>query len=194
MKLVGITGGIGSGKTTVCALFELLGVPVFYADTEAKKLYADRHIKSKIIKVFGREVYGTNGQVDKLKLANIIFKNRTQLKKLNRIIHPKVQSKFDLWKRKHKKFNYVIKEAAIMIESGSDKDIDYLINVKSKKNLIINRLMKREGMTLEKIKAIMNEQVSDDVRAKFSDVQIMNDGKQSLIDQVLKIHNQLIEN
>src|SRR5688572_33347798 len=122
MKTVGITGGIGSGKTTVCKIFELLGVPIFYADEEAKQLYNDAKIKSKVVKLFGDQILTKSREIDKAKLAQLVFSNKTSLVKLNALIHPAVRAKFKAWKKTQKGARYVIEEAAIMIESGAYKE------------------------------------------------------------------------
>ncbi|TAL61892.1 MAG: dephospho-CoA kinase [Bacteroidetes bacterium] len=191
MKVVGITGGIGSGKTTVCKLFELLGIPVFYSDDEAKKLYDHSKIRSKVVKLFGKRVLDKNKGIDKNKLAAIVFSNGILLDKLNRIIHPQVQKQFIAWKKKQKGVEMVIKEAAIMIESGAYKEINYLISINSPKQLRINRLLYRNNISVSNIKKRMNEQISDKEREKYSDAIIVNDEKHSLIGQVLQLYKKL---
>lgn len=191
MKVVGLTGGIGSGKTTVCKIFELLGVPVFYADDEAKKLYDDARIKSKVAKLFGKKIIDVNGNVDKAKLASIIFGDSLSLAKINLLIHPFVRQKFNQWKKNQKEVKYVIEEAAIMIESGSHRYVNYLISVNSSKQLKINRIIKSYRLNVGEVKMRMNEQISDKERNKYADVVIINDGKHSLIEQVLRIHKKL---
>ncbi len=193
MKVVGITGGIGSGKTTVCKIFELLGIPVFYADDEAKKLYGDKKIVSKVVKIFGKKILDSNKKVDKKKLAEIVFNHKPSLVKLNVIIHPEVKRKFDEWKKKQKGAKYVVKEAAIMIESGSHKDVDFLVSVTADKELRINRIINRDKVNKKDIKKRISEQISDKERAKYSDAIIINDGNHSLIEQVLKIHHELLK-
>lgn len=191
MKVVGITGGIGSGKTTVCRIFELFGIPVFYSDAEAKKLYDNPKIKSQVLKLFGREICSKDGRIDKKKLAESVFNNNQKLSKLNALIHPAVKKVFLSWIKKHKSFRYVIKEAAIMIESGANKHIDYLICVRSHKSLRINRIIKRDNLSESEIKKRIREQISDRDREKHADIIIINDDKHSLIEQVKQIHQYL---
>ena len=191
MKIIGITGGIGSGKTTICKIFELLGVPVFYADDEAKKLYEDAKIRSKVIKLFGKKVLEKGKKIDRKKLAEIVFSDKKLLAKLNAIIHPEVRKRFLVWMKKQKGSRYVIKEAAIMIESGSHKQLDYLISVNSPKELRIKRIIDRSNMSAEQVNKRIKEQLSDKVRDKYSDAVILNDDKHSLIQQVLKLHAKL---
>ena len=193
MKVVGITGGIGSGKTTVCHIFKQLGIPVFYADDEAKKLYDDKKIVSKVVKLFGKIILYSNRKVDKKKLAEIVFNNSSSLAKLNAIIHPEVKRKFESWKRKQSGVKYIIKEAAIMIESGSHRDVNFLVSVTSDKELRINRIINRDKIKKSEINKRIGEQISDKERIKYSDAIIINDGSHSLIEQVLKIHQQLLE-
>ena len=193
MKVVGVTGGIGSGKTTVCKIFELLSIPVFYADDEAKKLYSDSKIKSKAVKLFGKKILSAKGEIDKQSLAAIVFNDKPSLLKLNSIIHPEVKRRFVAWKKKQKGVKYVVKEAAIMIESGSYKDVNYLVSVNADKVLRINRIKLRDNSNDLDIKKRITEQISDKERAKYSDTVIVNDGKRSLIEQVLKIHQEILQ-
>src|ERR1035437_6632789 len=151
MLTVGITGGMGSGKTTVCKIFELLRVPVFYADDEAKKLYDNKTIKQKIVKVFGATILNKNKEIEKRILSQKVFNDKSLLAKLNAIIHPEVRRNFNEWKKQQKDKKYVIKEAAVMIESGAHKEIDYLISVKSSKSLRIKRLLDRNNLTVSEI-------------------------------------------
>lgn len=184
---------MGSGKTTVCKIFELLGVPVFYADDEAKKLYNSRSIKLKVVKIFGATILNKNKEIDKKELSKIVFDNKLLLAKLNAIIHPEVRKKFSKWKTKQKDKKYVIKEAAIMIESEAYKELNYLVSINSPKSLRIIRVLGRNNIDIAEIKKRIKEQISDKKRAKYSDAIIVNDGKHSLIEQVLKIHHRLTE-
>lgn len=189
MNVVGITGGIGSGKSTVCRLFELLGVPVFYSDDEAKTLYEDAKIRTRVVRLFGKRVLDKSKRIDKNKLAQIVFSDKTLLSKLNSIIHPGVRRKFIAWKKKHKGAKMVLKEAAIMIESGAYKDLDYLISIKSPKELRIKRLLSKGNLSLADIEKRIREQISDKEREKYSDAVIVNDEHHSLIEQVMKLHH-----
>jgi dephospho-CoA kinase len=191
MKVIGITGGIGSGKTTVCKLFELLGVPVFYADDEAKKLYNDARIKARVVKLFGKKILEKGAKIDKKKLAEIMFSDKALLNKLNAIIHPEVGKQFIAWKGKQKGHKMVIREAAIMIESGTRSDIDYLISVISPKDLKISRVLKYRNLSIQDIESRMKEQISDEERQKHSDAIILNDETHSLIEQVMKLKRKL---
>lgn len=191
MKVVGVTGGIGSGKTTVCKIFSLLDVPVYNADLEAKNLYGDNTIKKKIVRLFGRDILQKGASVDKIKLAEIIFNDPSSLKKVNAIIHPAIRKQFLKWKSRHKKEKYVIKEAAIMIESGAIKDVDFLISVNSPVQLRLERALQRDNADKEQILKRMKEQLTDKARNKYADAIIYNDDKHSLIEQVLALHKKI---
>lgn len=193
MKIVGITGGIGSGKTTVCKIFELLKIPVFYADEEAKKLYNEKKILKKVVAVFGKKILDANKKIDRRKLAQIVFNNKFSLARLNAIIHPEVIKRFEAWKKQQKDAKYVIKEAAIMIESETYKDIDFLISVIAPKELRIRRIINRDKTKRTYVEKRIAKQISDAEREKYSDAIIINDGRHSLIKQTLKIHNKIFK-
>lgn len=191
MIVVGLTGGIGSGKTTVAKQFAALGVPVYIADDEAKKLMnRSKVIKRELIKLFGVEAYVDN-ELNKPYIANIIFNDKVFLEKMNAIVHPKVASHFRKWKEKQLA-PYVIKEVAILFENGGDKLCDYVITVTAPKNLRIERLLDRDKTTTEKIEAIMKNQWSDAEKVKASHYEIENITIQSTQSQVRKIHNKII--
>ena len=192
MIKVGITGGIGSGKTTVCRVFELFGIPVFYADEESKKILDEDTIaKEKIIKTFGDEIVNESGMIDRKKLAVLVFNNKIRLELLNSVLHPAVGRKFEEWAIKHQDNKYVLKEAAILFESGAYKQVDKTITVASPMELRINRSLNRDGITLEQIQNRMKYQMSDKDKIKQSQFVIYNDEEQLLIPQIIKIHQSL---
>ncbi len=192
MLKVGITGGIGSGKTTVCQLFELLGIPVFYADTRAKYLMATDEVLINDIKAaFGNDMYPEDGLLDRRRLASIVFNDDLQLEKLNSVVHPAVFRDFAVWSARQKA-PFVLKEAAILFESGSDKDCDYTIVVTSPLVLRIDRVMSRDNVSAEEIKKRMDKQLNDDEKIKLADFVLLNDEQQLLIPQVLALHKQLL--
>lgn len=193
MKVMGITGGMGSGKTTVCKIFEALGIPVFYADEEAKKLYDEAKIISAVTKEFGKNILDSKKKVNKKKLAEIVFNNKKALLKLNAIIHPLTMRRFDAWKRKQKGAGYVIKEAAIMVESGTHVDVDFLVSVNADKSLRIKRIMNRDKVRRQEVEIRMEKQLTDQERNNYADAVIINDGSHSLIEQVMQIHNRMLE-
>ncbi len=192
MKIVGLTGGIGSGKTTVASMFQALGISIYIADEEAKKLMASsKVIKRKLIALFGEKAY-VNEQLNKPFIADTIFKNSLFLEKMNAIIHPRVASHFKKWLLKQKS-PYVIKEAAILFENEGYKQCDLIITVTAPKELKIKRLLSREHMTVEKIEAIMNNQWNDAKKMKLSDYVIINAELENTRQQVAKIHQQIVD-
>ena len=192
MIIVGLTGGIGSGKTTVAKAFNRLGVPVYIADDEAKKLmHRSKIIKRKLTTLFGEKAY-VNGELNKPVIANIIFNDKTYLQKMNAIVHPKVSRHFEKWVLKQKA-PYVIKEVAILFEKGGDKTCDYVITVVADKTLRIKRLLERDNTSKEKIEAIMKNQWTDEEKIKKSDFVIDNTNLENTKEQVLKIHNKILK-
>lgn len=191
MILVGLTGGIGSGKTIVAKQFMALGVPVYIADEEAKKLMKrSKIIKRKLIQLFGNEAY-IDDELNKPFIANIIFNDKTYLEKMNAIIHPRVKKHFEKWTLKQSSA-YIIKEVAILFENEGYKACDYIITVTAPIDLRMERLLKRDNTTKAKIKAIMNNQWTDEEKTKRSDFVIENIELENTKIQVLKIHKQLL--
>lgn len=192
MLKIGITGGIGSGKTTVCRLFELLGVSVYYADIRAKMLMQiDEDLMEGIRAAFGREVY--DGHIlNRSLLGSIVFNDAEQLQRLNGLVHPAVFRDFDKWSTEQKGL-YVLKEAAILFESGSAKDCAYTILVKSPLDLRVSRIMKRDGLSKEDIMKRIDKQMSDEEKEKLASFIIVNDETRLVIPQVLALHQQLTD-
>ena len=188
MKVVGITGGIGSGKSTVCNIFRVLGIPVYEADAEAKKLYDLPEVVAELKKVFGGHYFSKSGELDKRKFADLIFNDETALQKINDIVHPYVKKSFREWKKAHNDKPYVLKEAAILFESGSDKGCDKVITVTAPDNVRLKRVMARDQRTADQVKKIMGKQWSDAERVKRSDFVIVNDETSLVLLQVLKIN------
>jgi dephospho-CoA kinase len=193
MKVVGLTGGIGSGKTTVSNMFKELGVPVYIADLEAKKLMAtSKVIKHKLIDLFGPKAY-EDKELNKTFIAVKIFNDKAYLEKMNAIIHPKVAIHFKNWLKKQTT-KYVIKEAAIIFEHNMQSQYDYIITVIASEEERIKRILKRDNTSKEKILSIMKHQISDQEKVKMSDFVILNDQLDLTKDQVLKIHNTILNN
>lgn len=192
MLKVGITGGIGSGKTTICRIFETLNVPVFYADTVAKQIMVEDAILIDGIKrAFGKESYFSNGSLNNKHIANIVFNNATELAKLNALVHPAVFRAFDAWiGRLDSNVPYILKEAALLFESGSYALCDQNILVIAPDRLKLDRVMLRDGITADAVKARMDKQFTDRQKLKLADHVINNNETESLIEQVLKL-NQL---
>jgi len=192
MLKVGITGGIGSGKTTVCKVFETLGVPVYYADVEAKKIQEeDAEVKGAIVKEFGENIITSSGTIDRTKLAAIVFNNKDKLQKLNNIVHPAVAKHFNDWLAANRASKYTLQEAAILFESGVYKTVDKIISVIAPLDIRIARTIKRDRISEELVKQRINNQLSDEEKIKRSDFIIYNDEQQLLIPQIIRIHEQL---
>lgn len=192
MIIVGLTGGIGSGKTTVAEAFMALNIPVYIADEEAKKLMnKSKIIKRKLIQLFGNETY-INDALNRPYIADKIFNNGNLLKKMNAIVHPRVARHFDKWVLKQNS-PYVIKEVAILFETGGDRICDYVITVTAPKAKRINRLLERDQTTKKKIEAIMKNQWSDEEKIKRSQYVVNNIDINEISDQVLQIHQQIMK-
>lgn len=192
MVVVGLTGGIGSGKTTVAKQFKSLGVPVYIADEEAKKMMQKSAVvKQELIELFGENAY-ISGDLNKPYIAKIIFNNSLYLEKINKIIHPKVAAHFKKWIA-NQQAPYVIKEAAVLFENGGYKLCDYIITVTAKKTFRIERLLKRDATTKEAIEAIMKNQWTDKKRIEKSHFVITNNTITNTKSQVLQIHNELLK-
>ncbi|MFZ3275257.1 MAG: dephospho-CoA kinase [Lutibacter sp.] len=173
MKIIGLTGGIGSGKSTVLALFEALGAVTYMADSEAKKLMnADAELRSQIIKLFGDQAY-VRGELNKTYLASVVFNDAEKLNALNELVHPKVREDFQCFIR-NTNADFIIYEAAILFESGSDKFCDYIITVLSSLENKIERIMKRDKVSEAQILERMKHQSTDDHKIKKSDFVIRN--------------------
>lgn len=192
--IVGVTGGIGSGKSTVCKILEQLGVIVYYADDRAKELmYTNNALVSAIIKEFGVESYNTNGTLNRRYLAETVFGDGQQLAKLNAMVHPAVGKDFEQWANKQHA-PIIAKEAALLIENGSYKQLDSLITVMAPQKIRLNRVLIRDSQrSKEQVLDIMNRQVDDAKRKEVSDYLIDNGEEKLLIPQVLKIHQQLLK-
>ena len=191
MKIVGLTGGIGSGKTTVADMFATLGIPVYNSDIEAKKLTnSSEAIRQELIFLLGEETY-KDGILDRKFLAGKIFNDKELLQKVNAIIHPKVAEHFKKWVAKQDSA-YVLKEAAILYESGGDAQCDLVIVVTASKKERIRRVMERDHVSQKEVEARMRNQWSDAKKIKLADFVIYNDILQETKKQVESIHSHLI--
>jgi len=191
MIKVGLTGGIGSGKTIVSKVFEKLGVPIYNSDIEAKKLYISNiDVKEKIINNFGNKIYLKNGKLNKKLLSEIIFTNSDALQKINSIIHPAVKKHFDNWVE-NQNTTYIIKEAAILYESGAYKYLDKIIVVTAPEEVRIKRVMKRDSFDRVAVQKRIANQLNQKEILKISDFEIINNEKEMILNQILKIHKQL---
>jgi len=192
MLTIGITGGIGSGKTTVCQIFESLGVPVFNADITAKSIMnTDPDLIAAIKETFGTEAYHENGELNRKYLASQVFNNQKALNQLNALVHPAAIQASINWVNAQN-VPYVIKEAAILFESGSYKNCDFNILVFSPEEIRIERVMKRDGVDEESVRSRINKQMPEEEKKKMADFIIINDGKTALIPQVLKLNEHFL--
>ncbi len=189
-KIIGLTGGIGSGKSTIAGFFEALGVSIYIADEEAKKILFDKEVIKELIEVFGEGVL-TNKIPDRKKIAALVFNDQEKLSKLNSIIHPKVKNHFAEWVQVHSKEDFVIKEAAILFETGSYKDCDKVILVTAPKEIRIERVMQRDNVTREMVLERMANQWDDDKKAALSNYIIENISLDLAREQVVEIYHEL---
>lgn len=193
MLKVGITGGIGSGKSVVCKIFSSMGIPVYDADKEARELAdKDEAIKAKIKKGFGANFYDASGKLDRKKMALEVFNNKAALEKLNSIVHPAVIKHSEEWIKRQKDISYVIREAAILFESGTYKGLDKIITVTAPEEIRIKRVMQRDNKSRDEILSVIKNQWSDREKIKHAHFVIINDEKKMVLPQVLLIHEKLL--
>jgi dephospho-CoA kinase len=189
---IGLTGGIGSGKTTIAKMFQLLDVPVYYADAASKRLYhSSRELMASLKQHFGDDIY-TNDQLNRSKLAAIVFNDPLKLELLNQIAHPATIKDAEEWMRQQTA-SYVIKEAALLFESGSVSGLDYVIGVHTPKHLRIKRVMDRDGISREEVQSRMQRQIEDDIKMRLCDFIIENNEQELVIPQVLSLHQRLMQ-
>jgi dephospho-CoA kinase len=190
---IGVTGGIGSGKSVVCQLFSCLEIPIYNADSRAKWLTNHNpEIREKVISLLGPESYRIDGSYNTSFVASVVFKNENLLTKLNAIIHPVVMQDTKKWVSEHAYAPYVIKEAAIMNGAGKGNSLDYVVVVEAPEELRIERILQRDSRKEEEIRAIIKRQVSDEAREKIADFVITNDKTSALIPQVLQLHQRFL--
>jgi dephospho-CoA kinase len=192
MLKIGITGGIGSGKTMVCRIFETLSIPVFYADDESKRiLFTDRSVLNQVMKIFGDEVF-SNGIPDRKKLATIVFSNPEKLRQLNSILHSNVFQHFDNWMMEKKDSPYILMEAALIYETAREDFLDKVIVVSAPEEIRIRRIRVRDKISEADIRARMKQQYSQELKEQKADFIIENDENQLLIPQVMDIHEKIL--
>ena len=191
MKKIGITGGIGSGKTYVASVFQSLGIPIFNADIQAKKIMTSSRKLIKLVKEeFGNDIY-KDSDLNKEKLASIVFSNSDKLQKLNSLVHPIVKKEFNNWCKKQTS-PYVIKGAAILFESKAHLGLDAVICVSAPLDLRMKRLLNRDDYSEKEIKKRIENQISQEEKEKLSDYIIVNDERNLLLPQIIEIHEKLI--
>lgn len=192
MKTIGITGGIGSGKTTCCRIFETLGIPVYYADPRAKKLMtSDKTLKSQIKELLGNEAYFRNGRLNRKFIGSQIFHDKALLKKMNQLVHPAVGRDVIRWASQQDS-SYIMYEAALLVENGSYKNFTKLVVVSCPKEERIRRVMARDHVDIKDVNARMKNQLTEKKKVAVADYVIVNDGEELLIPQILKIHHEIL--
>jgi dephospho-CoA kinase len=192
-KLIGLTGGIGSGKTTVAKMFAAKGIPVYIADEEAKKLMNKAEIIQAIANKFGKEIIN-NGKINRTLLAEKVFNNKEKLNALNQIVHPAVKEDFKSWLKQHQEFPFVMKETAILFETGGNKDCDLVITVVAPLSERISRIIKRDNSTEQSIHDRIKNQLDDDFKIMHSDFVIQNNAIESTenqVDEIVKALNKI---
>lgn len=192
MLKIGITGGIGSGKSTVCRIFSQLGIPVYSADDRAKQLMTeDEDLVERVEALFGPDAYLANGILNREHISDRAFHDATLLGKLNALVHPAVFRDFDSWCEQQNS-PYILKEAALLFESGSFRDLDYVITVSAPRDLRITRCMTRDSTTRAQVLARMDKQWTEKQRNDAADFIIKNDEKVPLIPQVMELHGKFL--
>lgn len=191
MLKIGLTGGIGSGKSAVAGIFKVLGIPVFDADIEAKIIMEkDEQLVLSIQKLFGEESY-TDKKLNRKYIANIVFNDSHKLKQLNALVHPAAILAANNWMNLQTA-PYVVKEAALMFESGSAANLDYVIGVYAPQQLRVERVMERDSVTDDQVQAIMSRQMDEEEKMKLCDFIVVNDEQQLLIPQVVQLHQKFL--
>lgn len=188
MKVIGLTGGIGSGKSLVASIFASLGIPVYIADQRAKDLYVeDSELKAAVINRFGEDAYTEDGRLNRIHLADVVFQDAQALADLNALVHPRVKQDFEQWKNLQNA-PYVIREAAILFESGTDKDCFETITISAPEDLRVERVLKRDQTSRKQIKDRIAKQWTDEQRIAKATHEIKNDGKTLLLPEIMKLH------
>lgn len=191
MLVTALTGNIGSGKSTVASVFQCLGIPVYHADAEAKRMYQREEVLQEAVSMAGEQILGPDGRLRPQALAEVAFREPLLLRKLNRLIHPLVMEDFRAWVPRQRDAMYVIMEAAIIFESGLREQFDKVIHVSCPDEIAIRRIEKRDHVSREKILQRMKFQFPDREKADLADFVILNDGSTLVIPQVLAIHRTL---
>ncbi|HBB93613.1 MAG: dephospho-CoA kinase [Bacteroidetes bacterium GWF2_49_14] len=194
MLIVGLTGGMGSGKSLISSVFKILGVPVFDADQEARILTeTDPVIKNQLLQWLGPE-YFSDGMLVRPKVAGMVFHDKEALNRLNGIVHPRVRDRFTTWSEYHRDKPYVIHEAAILFESGFYRTMDTNILIVCPEEIRVQRVARRDGTNEDQVRARLKNQLPDEQKIPLAGFIIKNDGKEPVVPAVLNIHTQLLKN
>jgi dephospho-CoA kinase len=191
MKLVGITGGIGSGKSTVSKVLETMGYAVYDSDKRAKELYFKPNVKIKVIQLLGEHCYHVDGAINKAYIGSKVFSDATVLKSLEAILHPAVKQDFKDWQQLHQNSTMLFKESALIFEKQLDKDLDAVILVTSDEQERIKRIIERDHVSEDEVRKRMSKQWSDEQKAKYTDLIVKNDEFSMILPQIIQILNQL---
>ena len=193
MFQVGLTGGIGSGKTLVCGVLEKLGVAVYYADEQARRLMdEDQELKGKISDIFGEEAY-IDGALNRRFLAGRVFGNDKLLSRLNQLVHPVVRRDYTAWLEQQKEVPYVVEEAAILFESGAARWLDLKVLVYAPEQLRISRVMGRDGMDEMQVRERMKHQMDEEKKRALADIVIVNDDTELLLPRIIEVHQEILK-
>ena len=193
MKHFAVTGNIGSGKSTVCSLFEFFGIPVYYSDYRAKRLmHTNKTVKKELVDLLGKSIYQENGDLDRVKMASKIFKDESLLKKVNSIVHPAVRKDYKKW-RKEQDTPYTLQESALTFEINAEKHVDGVILVYAPKELLISRTMKRGNVTRSQVIDRLSKQMDQELKKEKADYIIDNSMGTSLIVQITELHHNFLK-
>lgn len=185
--IVGLTGGIGSGKTTVAKLFEKHGVPIYIADERARMIMEQPEVIKAVQQIFTTSVINEHGLLNRAKIKQLVFDNKALLDQLNHIVHPRVKKDFEDWLEKHRECSFVIKESAILFESGLEKSCDLVILVVAPESVRIERVMARDGVSKEQVLKIINNQMKDEEKIGRSQYIIENNNKKTIESDIISI-------
>jgi dephospho-CoA kinase len=195
MLRVGLTGGIGSGKTTVAAIFEVLGIPVSFADREARRVMnEDPELRQQIITRFGPQAYSDDGTLNRSWMAAQVFNNPEKLMILNSLVHPATIREGERWMQAQMaRAPYAIREAALIFETRAAGHLDFIIGVYAPATVRIHRTMQRDGLTREEVRQRMRNQIDEEIKMRLCDAVVMNDEQEALLPQVLTLHERLLQ-
>ncbi|WP_299452883.1 dephospho-CoA kinase [uncultured Microscilla sp.] len=191
---IGITGGIGSGKSIICRIFGCFGVPIYDADSRARWIMNNHQtLQQEVTAEFGAEAYDSQGQLNRPYMANQVFNDSNKVKILNQLVHPKVGQDFAAWVQLYPNAPYLLKEAALMFESGSNQALDYVMTVFAPKDVRIKRVLQRDPQrSEEQVKAIFGKQLAEEEKIKRADFVVYNDDQQMVLPQVVRLHEQFL--